>query len=89
MARIGLASAFCVPGNPPPNMSTAPATSTYTKDNPFPARLTENRLLNKPGSGKETRHYVVDIAGSGLGYKVGDSLGVFATNRAADVAEII
>lgn len=70
-------------------MSTAPATSTYTKDNPFPARLTENRLLNKPGSAKETRHYVVDIAGSGLAYKVGDSLGIFPTNRPADVAEII
>ncbi|HYC70887.1 MAG TPA: sulfite reductase subunit alpha [Opitutaceae bacterium] len=70
-------------------MSTAPAISVYTKDNPFPARLTENRMLNRPGSAKETRHYVVDIAGSGLAYKVGDSLGVFPTNRPADVAELL
>jgi sulfite reductase (NADPH) flavoprotein alpha-component len=69
---------------------SAPATaSAYSKDNPFPARLKENRLLNKPGASKETRHYVVDISGSGLAYKVGDSLGVFPTNRPTEVAEII
>lgn len=71
-------------------MSSTPAsTSAYNKDHPFPARLTENRLLNKAGSHKETRHLVVDIAGSGLHYKVGDSLGVFATNRGTEVDEII
>ena len=58
--------------------------SAYHKDNPFPARLTENRLLTKPGSAKGTRHFVVNIAGSGLRYKVGDSLGVFAANRVAE-----
>ncbi len=72
-----------------PFMSLETALSAHTKDNPFPARLTENRLLNKGGSAKDTRHYVVDIGGSGLRYKVGDSLGVFPANRAADVAEII
>ncbi|MDE3083825.1 MAG: sulfite reductase subunit alpha, partial [Verrucomicrobiota bacterium] len=65
------------------------AASVYSKDNPFPAKLAENRLLNKPGSFKETRHYVVDISGSGMIYKVGDSLGVFPTNRPTEVAEII
>ena len=71
-------------------MSSTPAQpSAFGKDHPFPARLTENRLLNKPGSHKETRHLVVDIAGSGLTYKVGDSLGVFPTNRPAEVDEIL
>jgi len=71
-------------------MSSTPApTSVYSKENPFPAKVTENRLLNKPGSGKETRHFVVNLVGSGLHYKAGDSLGVFPTNRAEDVAEII
>ena len=45
------------------------------------AKLVENRVLNKDGSSKDTRHLVVDIAGSGLTYKVGDSLGVYASNR--------
>lgn len=70
-------------------MSESVTTSVYHKDNPFPARLKENRLLNKPGSHKETRHLVVDISGSDLHYKVGDSLGVFPTNRASEVDEII
>lgn len=70
-------------------MSTPADASVFSKDNPFPAHLTENRMLNKPGSAKETRHFVVSLAGSGLHYKAGDSLGVFATNRTEDVAEII
>lgn len=71
-------------------MSTTPVqTSVFNKDHPFPARITENRLLNKPGSHKETRHLVIDLTGSGLHYKVGDSLGVFASNRPSEVDEII
>ena len=50
-----------------------------------PAKITENRMLNKPGSVKETRHFVVDLTGSGLHYKAGDSLGVFPTNRPSEV----
>ncbi|AKC82999.1 FAD-binding protein [Verrucomicrobia bacterium IMCC26134] len=70
-------------------MSAPVAASIYSKDNPFPAKLTENRLLNKPGSAKETRHFIVSLAGGDLSYKAGDSLGVFPTNRAVEVAEII
>jgi len=70
-------------------MSTVAAPALHTKDNPFPARLTENRLLNKGGSAKDTRHYVVDIAGSDLHYKVGDSLGIFPTNSPDDVAALL
>ena len=68
---------------------SAPPFSAYTKDNPLPAKLLENRVLNKDGSSKDTRHLVVDIAGSGLSYKVGDSLGVFSSNRPQIVDEII
>ncbi len=67
--------------NPPFNL--------YTKDNPLPAKLLENRVLNKDGSSKDTRHLVIDIAGSGLTYKVGDSLGVYPSNRLQLVEEII
>jgi sulfite reductase (NADPH) flavoprotein alpha-component len=63
--------------------------SAYNKDRPFPAKVTENRLLNKPGSAKETRHFIVDFTGSGLHYKAGDSLGVFPSNRASEVEEIL
>jgi sulfite reductase (NADPH) flavoprotein alpha-component len=70
-------------------VSDPAAPSPYTKDNPFPSRVTENRVLTKPGSAKETRHLVVDLRGSGLHYQPGDSLGVFAHNRAEEVAEIL
>ena len=68
---------------------SAPPLSAYTKDNPLPAKLLENRVLNKDGSIKDTRHLVVDIAGSGLTYHVGDSLGIFASNRPQIVEELI
>ncbi len=70
-------------------MSDTVATSAYSKDNPFPARVTENRMLNGPGSAKETRHFVVDLRGSGLTYKAGDSLGVYPSNRPEEVDEIL
>ena len=70
-------------------MSAPVAASHYSKETAFPARVTENRLLNKPGSAKETRHFVVSLKGGDLSYKAGDSLGVFPTNRASEVGEII
>jgi len=63
--------------------------SPHNKNNPFLAKLTENRLLNKDGSIKDTRHLVVNISGSGLNYTCGDSLGVYPTNRAENVAELL
>jgi len=70
------------------HLSTPPF-SPYTKDNPLAAKLLENRVLNKDGSSKDTRHLVVDIAGSGLAYKVGDSLGIYPANRSQLVEEVI
>jgi len=76
-----------------PAVMSVPASHTtpspYSKDRPFPARIIENRLLSKPGSAKETRHFVVTLAGSGLHYKAGDSLGIFPSNRPSEVEEII
>jgi sulfite reductase (NADPH) flavoprotein alpha-component len=71
------------------SMADPVATSGYSKDNPFPARVTDNRVLNRPGSSKETRHLVVSIAGSGLHYKAGDSIGVFPSNRPKEVTAIV
>lgn len=70
-------------------MHLEPVPATFSKDNPFPARLTENRRLNRDGSAKDTRHFVVDLADSGLTYKAGDSLGVFPTNRPELVEEVL
>ncbi|MEY2880414.1 MAG: hypothetical protein RLZZ15_2794 [Verrucomicrobiota bacterium] len=71
----------------PANPAAVP--ELFDKDRPFGATLAENRLLNKPGSAKETRHFIVDLRGSGLRYAAGDSLGVFPRNRPTEVAEIL
>ncbi len=69
-------------------MSSDPA-SLYSRKNPFPGKLVTNRLLSAPGSGKEIRHHEISIAGSGLVYEAGDSLGVFPTNDPRLVDETI
>jgi sulfite reductase (NADPH) flavoprotein alpha-component len=68
-------------------MSAVPA--PYSRKNPFPARLSVARALTAPGSGKETLHFEVSIAGSGLAYEVGDSLGVFPSNAPAEVEAVL
>ncbi len=57
-------------------------TSSYNKNNPFLATVKERYNLTLPGSKKNTQHVVLDIAGSGLTYNVGDSIGIFPTNHA-------
>ena len=60
-------------------MSTESA-SGYSRKNPFPATIKVNRKLTAEGSNKDTRHFEISLAGSGLDYEVGDSLGVFPAN---------
>ncbi len=63
--------------------------TVYSRKNPFPAKLTVNRSLVREGSNKDTRHFEVSLAGSGLEYVVGDSMGVFCQNDPELVDEII
>jgi sulfite reductase (NADPH) flavoprotein alpha-component len=68
---------------------SAPAEPKYSKKNPFPAKLVTNRTLNAPGSGKDVRHFEIDLSGSDLRYEAGDALGVFPTNDPLLADEII
>ena len=61
----------------------------YSRKNPFPARLAKVRALTQSGSGKETLHFEFSLAGSGLSYEPGDSLGIFPSNNPADVDEVL
>jgi len=61
----------------------------YSRKHPFPSRLRVNRLLNGEGSAKETRHYELDLSGSGLTYEVGDALGVLPRNCPALVDDLL
>jgi sulfite reductase (NADPH) flavoprotein alpha-component len=60
-----------------------------SRDNPATATLISRRLLNKPGSEKETWHIEFDLSESGLDYTVGDSFGLFPTNDPALVDAVV
>lgn len=53
---------------------------TYSRTNPFQAKVLKNVNLNGTGSSKETRHIEFSLEGSGLSYVAGDALGVIPSN---------
>ena len=65
------------------------AASPYTRSNPFPGKLRVNRVLSRPESEKETRHFEIDLRGWGLHFEPGDSIAVYASNDPALVDEIL
>jgi sulfite reductase (NADPH) flavoprotein alpha-component len=66
-----------------------PAEPRYSRKKPFPAKLVTNRKLNAPGSGKDVRHFEIELTGSDLAYEVGDALGVLPTNDPFLADEIV
>lgn len=59
------------------------------RTSPFSAQIAERRLLTKTGSSKATYHLTLDIATSGIVFKVGDSLGVYGQNSPVLVNNIL
>ena len=55
-------------------------TSIYNKENPFKTFVSENFTLNKQGSSKDTRHFVISLKNSDINYQPGDALYVFPEN---------
>ncbi|MFJ6081535.1 molybdopterin-dependent oxidoreductase [Streptomyces sp. NPDC092369] len=68
---------------------TAPAVARTRRPAPVTARLTGNRLLSRPGAGKEVRRFTFDTRDSEtpLVYEAGDALGVRPLNSRALVGE--
>ncbi len=69
--------------------TTARPISPYSRKNPFWAELVGHERLTRPGSSKDTRHFVLNLAESGLSYTPGDSLGTFGRNSPAVVDELL
>ncbi|MDC7784847.1 sulfite reductase subunit alpha [Rhodoplanes sp. TEM] len=90
-AEIGVAAS--------PSMAAAPAEPAaasagavdrgYSREAPVDAVFVGRRRLNGPGSEKETFHIELDLAGTGVSYAAGDSLGVFAVNAPGLVDAVI
>jgi sulfite reductase (NADPH) flavoprotein alpha-component len=75
------------------NQTPPPAPNTpqlvYSRKNPFLAELLKHDRLTRSGSLKDTRHLVLNLAGSGLKYTPGDSLGAFGRNPGYLVDELL
>ncbi len=69
-----------------PSPDLKPGTS---RDSPAEVTFSGRRLLNKPGSEKETWHIEFDLRAAGLDYTVGDSFGIFPKNDPALVREVL
>ncbi len=61
----------------------------YNRTHPFLAKIKERYPLTQSGSTKSTFHCTLDITGSGLTYKSGDSLGIYAPNDPLFVERIL
>lgn len=71
-------------------MSHSPSSApVFNRKNPCPARLTSARRLSRDGSPKDTWHYEISLAGSGLVYEPGDSLAVLPQNCPDLVADTL
>lgn len=62
---------------------------TFHRTHPFLAKIKERYPLTKSGSTKNTYHVTLDVSGSGLKYKVGDSIGIYAPNDPSFVDRIV
>jgi sulfite reductase (NADPH) flavoprotein alpha-component len=71
------------------DLSKAAGADSYSRKNPFLAELIRHDRLTTEGSLKDTRHFVLNIAGSGMVYTPGDSLGAFGRNAPDLVDEVI
>jgi sulfite reductase (NADPH) flavoprotein alpha-component len=82
LAKNGVAQSAAPPAMeiPGEKENASAASVAYGRSNPFPAALLTNRKLNGAGSEKDTRHFEMELSGSGLSYEVGDALGVFPSN---------
>ncbi|MFA5258203.1 MAG: hypothetical protein WC360_08630, partial [Opitutales bacterium] len=61
----------------------------YGPKQPFPAKASIIRPLGGPVADKDSVHIEVELGPDGPAYVCGDSLGVYARNDPADVAELL
>jgi sulfite reductase (NADPH) flavoprotein alpha-component len=75
--------------SPTASQSSSTNAPIFTRKNPFLAELIGHERLTGPDSGKDTRHFVLSLAGSGIRYTPGDSLAAFGRNSPAVVDELL
>lgn len=63
--------------------------SQYSKENPFPARLSVNQKITGRDSTKDIRHIEISLEESDIRYQPGDALGIWFDNDADLVGEVL
>ena len=63
--------------------------TTFSRKNPFYAKVLKNVNLNGADSNKETRHLELSLKGSSLSYVPGDALGIIPKNDPELVASLL
>jgi len=71
------------------NTESSKGNTTFSRANPFRAKVLENINLNGVGSSKETRHIELSLQDSDFSYLPGDCLGIFPMNDPELVDEIL
>lgn len=93
-------ASLCVPGEKPTMralkamLAEAPAAAPVAAPKPAapagaPVLVRAAHKLTGAGSAKDVRHVVIDLAGSGLAYEAGDSIGLAARNDPVLVEQLI
>lgn len=77
------------PAPVPAILSPLPVRAEPSRDNPVLARLLRSEPLNRPGAEKQTQNVVLSLAGTGLDYAPGDSLGVWPVNYGEEVELVL
>lgn len=85
-SAIGRGAAF---GDTPTGNGQRTTDPSWSRANPYPARLMINHRLSGVGSGKDIRHLEIALGDSGLEYQPGDALGVWPTNCPALVDDVL
>jgi sulfite reductase (NADPH) flavoprotein alpha-component len=75
--------------HPSPTLAMPATANPYSRKNPFLAELTHHDRLTREGSAKDTRHFVLNLAHSGLTYTPGDSLGAYGCNPPGLVDDVL
>ena len=89
VAKLKSLSGSVAPSVPLTQTVPTASSAAWTKENPFVAELLVNQKITGRRSEKDVRHIEISLEGSGLTYKPGDALGVWFTNHAALVEEIL
>lgn len=73
-------SALVGPGATPGATAPVRPAAPFSRTSPVDAPLSRNVLLTPAGAAKEVRQFGFDVSEHGVGYAVGDALGIYAVN---------